>query len=226
MHVLPFALHRLLGVCAAAIVACTMLSGCAATGVAIREQFGVAKREQLVDRVEETRDSQNSAKTQFDSALQEFLAVTGQTGKGGDLEAKYAKFSKEYQRCESRAKAVSERIGSVEYVAAKLFKEWEAELAQYSSANMRAQSQKMLDDTKSRYAQLIASMKSAESKMKPVLAAFKDQELFLKHNLNAQAIASLQGTATEIQSDVTRLIQEMESSIAEANAFIQQMGTK
>lgn len=202
------------------------LGGCSATGVAIREQFGIAKRQQLVDRVGEARDSQNAAKAQFDSALHEFLSVTGQTGKGGELESRYNSFSKEYQRCESRAKAVTDRIASVEYVAGKLFKEWESELDQYNSANMRRQSQKMLDDTKARYEQLISSMRTAESKMKPVLAAFKDQELFLKHNLNAQAIASLQGTASEIQADVARLIHEMETSIAEADAFIQQMGTK
>lgn len=216
----------LLALTLAALPLSAALHGCAATGVALREQFGIAKRQQLVDRVEEARDSQNAAKEQFDSALQEFLAVTGQTGKGGELESRYNKFKKEYERCDSRAKAVTERIASVEYVAAKLFKEWEAEIGQYQSANLKATSQKMLDDTKVRYQQLLSAMKAAESKMKPVLAAFKDQELFLKHNLNAKAIASLQGTANEIQNDVSQLIREMEASINEANAFISQMQTK
>lgn len=210
----------------AATVSLGCLGGCAATGVALREQFGIAKRQQLVDRVEEARDSQNAAKEQFDSALQEFLSVTGQAGKGGELESRYNKFKKEYERCDSRAKAVSDRISSVEYVANKLFREWESEITQYQNANLKATSQKMLDDTKVRYGQLLGAMKSAESKMKPVLAAFKDQELFLKHNLNAQAIASLQGTATEIQNDVSQLIREMEASINEANEFISQMQTK
>jgi hypothetical protein len=60
--------------------------------------------------------------------------------------------------------------------------------------------------------------------MNPVLAAFKDQVLFLKHNLNAQAIASLGSTATQIEGDVARLIKEMEASIGEADDFIKQMG--
>ena len=216
----------ILALALASVPTSAVFCGCAATGVALREQFGIAKREQLVDRVEEARDSQNAAKEQFDSALQEFLSVTGQTGKGGELEARYNRFKKEYERCDSRAKAVSERIASVEYVATKLFREWEAEIGQYQSANLKASSQRMLDDTKVRYEQLLSAMKSAESKMKPVLAAFKDQELFLKHNLNAQAIASLQGTATEISNDVSQLIREMEASINEANEFISQMQTK
>jgi hypothetical protein len=68
-------------------------------------------------------------------------------------------------------------------------------------------------------------MKAAEAKMDPVLAAFKDQVLFLKHNLNARAIASLQDTVGRVESDVQRLVAEMEASINEANTFIQQMGT-
>jgi hypothetical protein len=45
----------------------------------------------------------------------------------------------------------------------------------------------------------------------------------LKHNLNARAIASLQANADQLQGDITALVRDMESSIAEANSFIQQM---
>jgi len=59
--------------------------------------------------------------------------------------------------------------------------------------------------------------------MQPVLTAFRDQVLFLKHNLNAAAIASLQTTAKGIESDVERLVAEMNASIAEADRFIKGM---
>ena len=45
--------------------------------------------------------------------------------------------------------------------------------------------------------------------------------LFLKHNLNAQAIASLQSELVSVEADVASLIKEMETSIAEADVFIQ-----
>ncbi len=205
------------------------LVGCTSTGVAVRESLGIPKREQLVDRVKEARDSQDAAKEQFSSALDEFLVVTGQkggTGKAGDLEKQYNKFRSERERCESRAKAVTTRIETVEVVGGKLFREWQTELEQYSNADIRRRSEQMYDQTKDKYDQLLRAMKAAEAKMKPVLSAFKDQELFLKHNLNAQAIASLSGTAAQIQSDVSNLIREMEASIAEANSFIEQMGTE
>jgi hypothetical protein len=63
-------------------------------------------------------------------------------------------------------------------------------------------------------------MKRAEKKIAPVLAAFRDQVLFLKHNLNAQAIAYLKGEIVSIETDVASLIKYMEASINEADAFI------
>jgi hypothetical protein len=66
-------------------------------------------------------------------------------------------------------------------------------------------------------------MRSAERKIDPVLTAFRDQVLFLKHNLNAQALASLQGELVTVEGDIAELVREMEISIAEANDFIEAM---
>ena len=196
-------------------------SACSSTSMAIKEQFGYAKREQLVDKVESARDGQQEAKQQFESALQEFLSVTGTPGT--ELETKYNKLKKEYDRSESRAATVRSRITDVERVGEALFKEWKQELTQYSSDSLRRASEQQLNTTRTQYDKLIGVMKAASSKMDPVLTAFKDQVLFLKHNLNAQAISSLQATAGQIQGDVSALVRDMEASIAEANSFIQQM---
>jgi hypothetical protein len=114
----------------------------------------------------------------------------------------------------------------VEDVAEALFDEWEAELDQYTSAPLRRSSARRLQQTRAQYGQLIQAMKRAEAKMAPVLAAFHDQVLFLKHNLNAQAIASLKGNLASIESDIAVLIREMEASIREANRFIDAMNVK
>jgi len=108
-------------------------------------------------------------------------------------------------------------------VAEDLFVEWEEELNQYTSSNLKQSSACKLRDTKKKYAQLIGAMKRAERKIDPVLAAFRDQVLYLKHNLNAQAIASLQSELASIETDVAKLIKEMEASIKEADAFISSM---
>ena len=62
-------------------------------------------------------------------------------------------------------------------------------------------------------------MQKAEGRMQPVLAAFKDQVLYLKHNLNSRAIAALQHEFIEMSVDISQLIFAMEQTIEEANQF-------
>ena len=212
---------------AAAILITPALTGCAGAGIAVKEKLGYAKREQLVDEVKDARDEQTQAKQQFESALAEFLAVTD-TAKNpsvAELEKRYTALKREYERSEDAADGVRDQIKDVDRVATALFKEWNTELSQYTSPELRRASERQLNDTQRQYDRLIGAMKAAEAKMDPVLAAFKDQVLFLKHNLNARAIASLQDTVGRVESDVQRLVAEMEASINEANTFIQQMGT-
>jgi hypothetical protein len=171
--------------------------------------------------VQDARKAQEAAKKQFESALEQFIAVTN--FEGGDLEKQYRKLKDEYDDSESRAKDVHKRIADVEQVASDLFKEWEKELGLYKSAEMRRTSQRQLQDTKSRYQQLIGSMKRAERKLDPVLGAFRDRVLFLKHNLNARAIASLRTQRAAVEADIGALIADMNKSIAEADKFIKSM---
>ena len=195
--------------------------GCESTYYKTMETMGYHKRDIMVDRVQEARDAQEDAKEQFESALEKFSSVLG--FKGGDLEEKYEQLKAEYEESDAKASDVRNRIEAVEDVAEDLFVEWEEELNQYTSSSLKRSSARKLRDTKKKYAQLISTMKRAEIKIDPVLAAFKDQVLYLKHNLNAQAIASLQSELASIETDVAKLIKEMEASIKEADSFIRSM---
>jgi len=63
-------------------------------------------------------------------------------------------------------------------------------------------------------------MKRAEAKLEPALVPLRDQVLFMKHNLNARAIAGLSEELISVQTNVDKLVKDMESAIAEADAFI------
>jgi sugar-specific transcriptional regulator TrmB len=206
---------------AAFILPALLLPGCKNAYYSTMEMLGHPKREILVERVEIARDSQTEVKEQFKTALEKFSEVVNFSS--GELEEKYKELKKEYDRSSSKSKVVADRIAAVKNVASALFKEWEAELEQYSSQEYRAKSEQQLNQTRQRYDKLIAAMERAHEKIAPVLVVFKDQVLFLKHNLNAQAIASLQGELASMEADVGSLIREMEASIAEADAFIEQM---
>lgn len=196
-------------------------AGCESVYYEAAEGLGIHKRDILVDRVEAAMDAQEDAKEEFASALEAFTSVVGVPD--SQLKSVYDDLSDAFEDAESQAEEVTDRIDAVESVSEALFDEWQDELEQYSSASLRQKSASQLRDTQTRYKRLLASMRSAEGRMEPVLNAFRDQVLYLKHNLNAHAIASLKGELNQIESDVARLIREMEVSIDSSRAFIEQM---
>lgn len=194
------------------------LAGCTSAYYGAMEQVGRDKRDILKSRIEAGREDQQEAQEQFKTTYQRFQELTGYAG--GELESVYDRVAAEYERSEARAEDVRERIESIERVAEDLFAEWRQELGTMQSAGMKAESKRLLAETETRYARLIAAMKKAESKMPPVLTAFRDQVLFLKHNLNARAVASLSGTLGELEGDVDRLIRDIDASIRETDRFL------
>ncbi|AQT66972.1 hypothetical protein STSP2_00110 [Anaerohalosphaera lusitana] len=197
------------------------LSGCENAYYGVMERFNVEKRDILVDRVQAARDSQNEAKDQFRSALSQFEAVVD--FEGGELEEMYDGMKQEYDASQDAANKLSSRIDKVEDVAEDLFDEWEAELDDYSSDELRRASARQLRQTRTNYDGLITSMRLAEARMEPVLESFEDQVLFLKHNLNAVAIASLDDELANMRSRVDVLVDDMEEAIQKAEAFIDEM---
>lgn len=198
-----------------------LAAGCSSVQYAALEKMGIHKRDLLVDRVEAARDAQNEAREQFLSAYEQFAALVGYVG--GDLERRYATLNREYERSERATRNIDDRIEAVESVAEALFREWRRELDDYTDPNLRRSSERRLEATRRRYATLIQSMRDARAKIDPVLDVLRDQVLYLKHNLNAHAFASLAGEAVSMERKVDALVREMEAAIAEANRFIARM---
>ncbi|MCG8533462.1 MAG: DUF2959 domain-containing protein [Pseudomonadales bacterium] len=197
------------------------LGACQSVYYDAMEQVGIHKRDIMIDRVEEVQDAQTDAKQQFSSALEQYQQLI--TIEDKDLLDRYKALNEEFEDSKDAAQAVTDRINAVEEVSDALFEEWQEELSLYSNANLKRQSAAKLSATKKKYKQLMSSMRKAESRMEPVLSALQDQVLYLKHNLNARAIDSLKGELGTIESDVARLIKDMEKSIAESQAFIAEL---
>lgn len=201
-----------------------LVSGCSSAYYSAMEKVGIHKRDILVDRVEGARDAQTEAQEQFKSALEQFASVVDL--QETDLKKAYQKLHDEYIDCEKSSKEVSERIDKVEMVSEDLFSEWEEELELYENKSLQTESKKQLSETKFRYRDMLVSMRAAERSMKPVLRTFHDNVLFLKHNLNAQAIGSLRAEFSGLKDNIDILIKKMNASVAESNAFIAQMENK
>lgn len=198
-----------------------LLVGCETIYFNTMEKVGVHKRDILIDRIEETQESQEDAQEQFKSALEQLRSITNFDG--GDLEDLYNKLNDEYEGSAEAAKEINNRINKVESVGEALFNEWRDELKQYTSSKLRNASATKLKTTERKYKKLIAVLRKAERSITPVLNSLKDNSLYLKHNLNARAVASIKGELKSIDADISQLIKQMQTSISESDAFIAQL---
>jgi hypothetical protein len=195
-----------------------ILSGCQTAYYSAMEKVGIHKRQILIDRVEDTADSQEQAKQEFKDALTQLSSLI--SFDGGELQRQYEESEEHYQVSKSAADEVSQRIDAVESVADALFDEWQEEINQFTNKDFKRKSKASLIQTQSKYNRVLKSMRNAESRMFPILSALKDNMLYLKHNLNAQAIGALKVEYRTIKENVEELINDMNRSIDHSQQFI------
>ncbi|WP_414931664.1 DUF2959 domain-containing protein [Vibrio europaeus] len=200
------------------------LTGCQSAYYSAMEQVGYHKRDIMVDRVEDAKQSQQDAQQEFTSALEALSALTNFDG--GELETVYNQINDKYQDSEKAAQDVSDRIAAIEDVSDALFAEWQDELKLYTSTKLKRSSEQKLKETQRSYNTMLSAMKRAEDKMTPVLNTLRDNTLYLKHNLNASAIGSLQGEFASLEQDIQYAIQDMNAAIAESDKFLQKLSQK
>lgn len=203
------------------ISGCLSLSACQSAYYGAMEKVGYHKRDIMLDRVQDAKESQQDAQKQFSSALEELQSLLQIDS--SNLQDSYEKAKEEYESAQSAADEVSNRIERVEDVADALFEEWQDEIDEISKASLRNNSLNKLKETQRLYARLIKSMRRAEAKMPPILTSMKDNMLYLKHNLNAQAIGAIKGEFDNLQTDISVLLKAMNKSIEDSNRFIASM---
>jgi hypothetical protein len=196
------------------------MCGCRSAYYSAWEKLGKHKRDLLQSKVADVRDEQKATTQELKDAMTRLKELTG--FEGGQLEKTYKRLQGDYDSAASSAESLRERIREMDQIARDLFREWETELKTISSPELRDADRRQLDQTRRRYEELHTTTKRAESTMEPVLTKFRDYVLYLKHNLNAQAIGALQGESAKIQIDISKLIDQMNAAIREADEFLKQ----
>lgn len=200
------------------LVFAVLLSGCTSAYYKTMRTLGKEKRDILVSRVKDAKKDQDQTKQKLKTTMESFQELTG--FQGGSLETSYKRLNNDFESANDQAVKLHNKVESIDQVSNDLFREWQGEIAEISNPKLKSQSTTMLRDARVRQAAYLRAMHKTESQITPVLAAFHDQVLFLKHNLNSRAIGSLKGTSASLQSDVADLIQSIDASSAEADKLI------
>lgn len=203
------------------LLAIAFNSGCSTARYSVLEKVGIHKRDILVDRIEDTRDSQSETRERLVSAYEELSVLLGHDG--GDLEKQYRRLNAEVDDARDAVTKLDDRLESIDTVSEDLFDEWEAELEQYNSNSLRADQARRLAESRNQFRTMRRRMQIAQDRVDPVMAVLSDNVLYLKHSLNAQAVAALRGEATKLEADVGALIRDMQLAIEEADSFVRNL---
>ncbi len=198
-----------------------LFTGCASVQYSALEKVGIHKRDILVDRVEDARDSQSETSEQLVTAYEELSALIDYDG--GELEKKYERLSRQVEKSSDTIEELDDHLSDIDRVSRDLFKEWESELDLYNSKALRDDQARKLALAREQFAKMRDRMQVARNRVDPVMAVLNDNVLFLKHSLNAQALAALRGQAALLEGQVDDLIRDMQIAIQEADAFIGRM---
>lgn len=198
------------------------LVSCSSTYYAVWEKLGKQKRDLLRDNAVKARAEQVETNEQFKDALTKLREAY--PIKPTELSKTYDKLNAQYESSKSKAEGLDARIKKMDRVARDLFVEWKDEAESITTTKFRDQSLDKLSATKERYEDMHRSLKKSYSRTEPVLAKFRDNVLFLKHNLNAQVVGSLDSEAGAITEEIETLIESMNDSIKETDKFIGELG--
>jgi outer membrane murein-binding lipoprotein Lpp len=201
-----------------AVVLCLLLGGCKSTYYKAMKTLGKEKRDILVSRIQDAKKDQDQTKKKLQTTMESFQALTG--FQGGSLEKSYNRLNSDYESAADQANKLHEKIQSIDQVSNDLFKEWQGEINDMDNVKLKSQDLVMLRNAKTRQATYMRAMRKTEDQIAPVLKAFRDQVLFLKHNLNSRAIGSLKTTSAMLQGDVASLVQSIDASSQEADKLI------
>ncbi len=203
------------GLCASLLMSCTTIY------YDTWEKLGKQKRDLLRDRVEDAKEDQQELQEELKDALTQIKELYGLDS--SKLEKSYYRMQDSYDDAQKQAEAVRKRIDRVEKVGGDLFEEWDAEIKTLSNPTYRADSKTKLRESKERYEKMLKAMHQAEKRVEPVMIRLHDQTIYLKHNLNAQALGSLRKEMVSIEKDIGSLIQDMEKSIKAGDEFIKEL---
>lgn len=206
----------------AVVLLLSLASACRSTSNGSFLLFGGSgmPQEDLVERVRGAQDEVSEGREDFGAAFNLYQRLSAP--QAVELDELSDDFADSIESCAARASDVAERIESVRGEADALFKGWNEQLARFSGETLRKKSEAMMLDTQARAQRVLAALERVEARAQPMLLKLQDYALFFHHNLNARAIATLQDTYKDFDSEFKALEGEFGKAQAEITAFLDQ----
>lgn len=181
------------------------------------EALGREKRDLLTSEIKQTRESQSKLQTEFVATFERIKKEY--TFEGGEVENTYRALSKDYKALDERRNSVTKHVEKVDALAEDLFEEWRKEANDMNDTSLRSQSLTKLEQSQAKFAEVAQKYAGMLEVVNGSLKRLHDHVIFMKHNLNAQALGALKRELHAMQPELDRLVAEINRSIALASEF-------
>ncbi|MCK6460067.1 MAG: DUF2959 domain-containing protein [Planctomycetes bacterium] len=206
-----------------AVAAALVLAGlpaCSMVNDLIKGKTGPADVDDLVAAVENVHKELDASKGAMLAAVQELQTVTAPDFSGDAVKA-YEKLVDTVENSEDQADELRNRIEKMQAEAVPVFDQWTKDLEAYSNPEMRQRSQARLSAARERYDAVVAAVEPVLVEYEAINQSFRDHVLFLKHDMNPAALATIQDDVRRIAKDAASLDGRFNSGRAAAMAYVE-----
>jgi hypothetical protein len=181
-------------------------------------QDGVKQVEQLIKKATSTVKSIDATKAQLQKAMDAYNIVMA--AETTDRKSAYSKLQKAMKAAEKNRTEISRHADEMNAEADALFQNWSASIAGISDPALRAMSEKRLVDTRVRYADIQAQSLKAGGLYTAFMTTLNDHVIFLGHDLNGSAVASLAQESAKLNALAAALYAAIDQATGAANTNI------
>jgi len=182
---------------------------------------GLKLTERLIKSSGDTVKSIVETKIQISKTLGVYNDLRGDAVK--DRRRAYRSLVKEMENCDKRVAKVREQTAGMNGDASAYFKDRGASLEKIASEDLRKLAGDRLDDSKTRFEAVLAAGRAAGEDYQALMAKLRDQVLFLGHDLNPTAVASLEKDAGELNAQAKQLFGKIDETVTSFNEYIKSL---
>lgn len=194
-----------------------LATACAGTS---ERSESIEQVDELLRRIERVQAESAVAKESAHSALNELCTLVS-PGFKGDAAMAFAKFVAASDASEEQGETLRDSVEPMRDAADALFRRWTKDMEAFGNSRMRQRSQTRLDETRTSYQSIVGASQAAQIALDAFHDDLRDHATFLRHDLNANSVASLRGDVRQLREQIEGLDMRFDATVAAARAYVE-----
>lgn len=194
-----------------------LAAGCASSN---DRESSPAKVEELVNWVERMHVEAELGRQAIAESYARLRTLAASDFRQEDPASAYARFVQAIDNTEHQAKSFAGTVEPVKSAGNPVFTQWQQDVNQIQSENLRQKSQMRLAVARERYDAMLAAAEPAQQEFQKLVQSLRDIMLFLGHDMNPASIADIQEDARAVAIAAEQLDRKLQQSCNAARDYI------